>query len=178
MHVIPRSDGPYTLFDRHGNVCIYSTKTRAVKALGGYQRLCLQLERDRPGSVQQWLEQPSVCSLLTFPTWMRTQFLLLNTVGLPLAPEDFAEFAPRQRTRVQGSYGVQYQGSKCRGGDGYRRMRTAAELRLNALVVFEDDEVPARPCRRGRNLPHSWDLVGCSFERNWKRNRKTQYRSG
>jgi hypothetical protein len=109
---------------------------------------------------------------------MRTQFLLLNTVGLPLAPEDFAEFAPRQRSRVQGSYGVRYQGSKCRGGDGCRRMRTLAERRLNELVVFEDGEVPARPRRRGRNLPHSWDLVGRSFEQNWKRNRKTQYRSG
>jgi hypothetical protein len=66
MHVIPPSDGPYTLFDRNGNVWIYSTKARVVKALGGYQRLCSQLERNRPGSVQQWLAQPSVASAFTF----------------------------------------------------------------------------------------------------------------
>ena len=177
MYVIPRSDGPYTLFDRLGNIWVYSTKAQVVKALGGYQALSYLLERNRPASSQQWLASRFPDTLPAFLPYEQTRFLLLNTVGMPVVPDDFIEFARVRRVRVQGDCGVPYDGSKCRTGDGWRRMRTTAERRLNALVVFEDGEVVARPCRRGRNLPQSRDLVARSFSKNWKRYRKTQYRS-
>lgn len=66
--------------------------------------------------------------------------------------------APVPRTGRRTSYGRSW----------LRRPRTEAERRLNALVVFEDGEVPARNRRRGRALPSSWDDIPREIPRGWK----------
>lgn len=58
---------------------------------------------------------------------------------------------------------------KQRGGSGRRRWKTQQERRDNALVLKEEGEVAARPCRRGGYLPHSWDWSPyAKGQRGWK----------
>lgn len=65
-------------------------------------------------------------------------------------------------------------GTRCsRGGGGFmRHMRTTAERRLNALVLKDEGEVPARVARTGHNLPNSWDDYRRHQERCWKAQHK------
>lgn len=64
--------------------------------------------------------------------------------------------------------GVHRRGRYC----GFRRIRTTAERRLNALVLVEEGEVAARACRQGYSLPDSWDDYSRNRERCWKRQHK------
>ena len=62
---------------------------------------------------------------------------------------------------------------KSRGGSGYfRDVSTAAEMRLNSLVIFDDGELPVRAARHPKNLPNSWDDQFRQNQRNWKAQRK------
>lgn len=54
------------------------------------------------------------------------------------------------------------------GRSWLRRPRTEAERRLNALVVVEDGEVPARSRRQGQALPSSWDDIPREIPHGWK----------
>jgi hypothetical protein len=64
---------------------------------------------------------------------------------------------------------------KQRGGSGRRRWKTQQERRDNALVLKEEGEVAARPCRRGGYLPHSWDWSPYAKGlRGWKGQHKGQ----
>lgn len=67
---------------------------------------------------------------------------------------------------------------RLRGGHYYRRIRNANERR-QAFWVAEDGEVAPRPARSFKNLPDNWDdyRVSAHESRNWKRFRKTQYKS-
>jgi hypothetical protein len=64
---------------------------------------------------------------------------------------------------------------KSRGGRQYfRNIHTTPERRMNALVVAEDGERPARAARTGGNLPNSWDDIAFSrLSRGWKSQRKS-----
>lgn len=62
---------------------------------------------------------------------------------------------------------------KSRGGRSYyRRVGTAPERRLNALVLKDEGEVAVRAARRGTNLPSSWDDILACREVNWKSQHK------
>ncbi len=58
---------------------------------------------------------------------------------------------------------------KWRGGGGHS-IRVIPETRLNALVVKEDGEVPARPARM--SLPDPWDYDYRCVQRSWKTQRR------
>ena len=61
--------------------------------------------------------------------------------------------------------------AKQRGGYGiFRQPHTQAERRLNACVLTEDGEVPARPVRN--HLPSVWDDDFRHRTRNWKAQHK------
>lgn len=59
----------------------------------------------------------------------------------------------------------------------YKKPKTTAERRLNQHI--DDDEPAARKARSGRNLPNAWDdeVKSRVGNRNWKRFRKTQWKS-
>jgi len=58
------------------------------------------------------------------------------------------------------------------GGPGTRPYRVQAERRLNAFVLAEEGEVPARACRQGFCLPDSWDGRPRTRDRSWKAQHK------
>ena len=61
--------------------------------------------------------------------------------------------------------------AKRRGGHGiFRQPHTQAERRLNACVLADDGEVPARPVRN--SLPSVWDDCWRHRTRNWKAQHK------
>ncbi|MBC8741852.1 hypothetical protein F6X40_35480 [Paraburkholderia sp. UCT31] len=175
MVVIPKNDGPYTVYDRNGNVSVYRTKAQVVKASGGYGRLKRRLERGKPVCARAWLAQPEA-STVWYYAEERASRLVLNTVGDSLAIEAFAEFAPVKKPRIQGDYGVSHEGRKRTNGRWYRTIGTFPERRMNALVLFEDGETASRAARQGKNLPSPWDDYVRSNERNWKVQRQKQYR--
>ncbi len=102
----------------------------------------------------------------------------LNLRGLLELGEDPSTRWARYASRglVYCGYGPVPNIRKSRGGSGYfRRMHTISDRRMNALVVVEDGEVPARMARTGRNLPNDWD--DDSFgrrSRGWKAQRKSR----
>lgn len=68
---------------------------------------------------------------------------------------------------------VPYTGKRPRYSRSYlRQMRTMAERRLNALVLVEEGEVPARACRTSHNLPSSWDDIPREHDHGWKARHK------
>ncbi len=72
-------------------------------------------------------------------------------------------------TRYYCGYGPVPGVHKSRGGGGWhRRLATANEIRLNALVVREDGEPAARATRRSSNLPTARDDYARCGQRTWK----------
>lgn len=74
-------------------------------------------------------------------------------------------------------------GTRCRRGAGYgktvlRRPRTTQERR-NYFLDEEMEDVKLRARRSGRNLPNAWDDYCRSdiFVKNWKKFRRTQYKT-
>ena len=63
-------------------------------------------------------------------------------------------------------------------GSWYRSPRTTQERRANAAIEVDPDliEWNIRPRRRGREIPSDWDDICRNTEKNWKRNRRTQWR--
>jgi hypothetical protein len=59
-----------------------------------------------------------------------------------------------------------------RGGSSTRPHRVQAERRDNALVLWEDGEVPARAVRRGGYLPDDWDNRRRIIQKSWKSQRR------
>jgi hypothetical protein len=171
MFVVPKKDGPYTVFVAGGEVAVLETKARVVKHVGGFRALRWQLCTSRPLSLAAWLEQPDPGFWAVSP-----RFLVLNAMGEVLTCEDFTELEPKADDRRPGAYGRRWPGSRRTAYRNWLRFpRTQHERRQNALVVAEDGEDGARGRRRGRNLPSAnWDL-GRSTERSWKRHRRSQY---
>jgi hypothetical protein len=75
-------------------------------------------------------------------------------------------------------YSVPHTG-RLRGGRIWRHPRTLSAKRAACAVLNDEMEPPIRPSRRANRLPSVWDdrrIAACGIK-NWKRFRKTQYRS-
>jgi hypothetical protein len=171
MFVVPKKDGPYTVFVAGDEVAVLGTKTRVVNYLGGFRAMRRQLYTSRPASLAEWVQQPGPGYWTPYP-----RFLVLNSMGEVLTLEDFAELEPKADDRRPGAYGQRWPGSRRAAYRNWLRFpRTQHERRQNALVVAEDGEEGVRGRRRGRNLPSAnWD-IGRSTERSWKRHRRSQH---
>lgn len=63
--------------------------------------------------------------------------------------------------------------SKMRGGPGcLRYIQTTQEIRLNALVLPDEGEIPVRAARNPKNVPTAWDDFMRDPQRSWKAQRK------
>jgi hypothetical protein len=101
----------------------------------------------------------------------------------PLKAADFSQRLPARRpwdayryAFWNGSGPVPYTGSRYRhGGSGDRRPKTQRSRRIAATL--DDHAIDVLP-GAGRNLPSGWDDVrrGDCGQRNWKRQRPTQWR--
>lgn len=105
----------------------------------------------------------------------------LTPRGKPLAIQELVAWGARITwTRYSRQYRAGYvwrEGSvpdlrKWRGGSNTRPYRVQGERRLNALVIIEDGEVPARVTRRGYGLPDSRDGRPRTRQRSWKSQHK------
>lgn len=64
---------------------------------------------------------------------------------------------------------------KRRGGSGwFRNIQTRSEMKMNALVLLDEGEVPARLARASKNLPTAWDDVLRDPPRSWKKQTKAR----
>jgi len=62
---------------------------------------------------------------------------------------------------------------KLRGGSGwFRGIQTSQEIRLNALVLVDEGEIPVRAARNQKNLPTKWEDFPYILQRSWKAQRK------
>lgn len=105
------------------------------------------------------------------------KIVLLDAWGEPVAPEAF-DLVPRQRIRVINRW---FPGSKRRGGRWYRSPRTLPARRADfvdpdAAELGLGGRSRARPKRSVRGMPTDWDDLPLRRQRNWKKQRKTQYR--
>lgn len=86
----------------------------------------------------------------------------------------FSRTVPLSRSEQAGAAGyVRRRGpvegiGRRRHGRYFRRLGTAAERRLNGLVVADEDEPRVRAARCGHNLPSSWDDFPRGYQRSWK----------
>jgi hypothetical protein len=167
MFVVPRKDGPYTLFCSDGRVAVYANKAQMVRATGWY-RLRNTLVNVEPDSVEQWLKA------VNEPAEFRTESvsrIVLDGYGRPLSMADFAKLEPRSN-QPQRESGRRWRKSRC-----MRYPKTYAERRMNSVVFEDDGEVPARGARTGKNLADDRDDKKLVLQRNWKAFRRTQWRA-
>lgn len=62
---------------------------------------------------------------------------------------------------------------KSRGGFGwFRGIQTSQEIKLNALVLLDEGEIPVRAARNSRNLPTTLEDFLRDTQRSWKAQRK------
>jgi hypothetical protein len=171
MVVIPKYDGPYTVFVTNGEVAVFETRAQVVRWLGGYRAMQGELCNERPGDIAGWQTGYEE----DHPFWTRrAQFLILNCLGDALTLASFSEFAPREDEfrfslwRFPGSRRAAYR-------NWLRYPRTQNERRLNSAVLKDEGEPHARNVRSGSNLPSSWDDFTRASQRSWKEHRRKQY---
>jgi len=181
MFTITLDDGPYTVFKSDGDVAVYRTKAKLVKAIG-WRTLSRRLDEARPVTAAAWLKaqaavaQTGYAELFGYTASYGPRYLVLNDFGEALAVADFAKEAPAPYDKSFGNYGVRHSGSRRRGYSHWLRVpRTQSECRMNALVVEEDGEVAARPCRHAPLLPSAWEDLPRTVQRSWKEHRRFQH---
>jgi hypothetical protein len=168
MVVIPKYDGPYTVFVIGGDVRVFDTKVKLVRWLGGYREMQGNLCAVRPSNVAVWQKGYDENDPFAY-RWPKV--LVLNSWGEVLYLDAFREFAPEpiewpRWWRRPGTRRAAYR-------NWLRYPRTQSERRLNGLVLTEDGETFARNKRA--NLPSSWDDFTRSSQRSWKEHRRNQY---
>ena len=176
MFVLPKYDGPYTVFMVGGEVAVFDTKAKVVRQLGGYRAMQSVLCSERPGNINAW--QAGV-NTEDDPFWdRRPRFLVLNSLGDALTRDDFSSFAPEQPEVWLGSYWRGFPGSRRAAYRNWMRYpRTQNERSMNGAALAEEGEPRARNVRLGNNLPSSWDDLYRTSQRSWKEHRRKQYRS-
>jgi hypothetical protein len=131
-------------------------------------------------------------------SWTRGQFVLLDELGLVIAPETIVEryFQLGCPSRsCGGSWSrVAYnpetdfrngtvRGIRCRRHrkcQTLRHMATTQEIRENDFLNYDEDAVEygikVRGSRRRRSLPTVWDDYWRYSQKNWKQQRRTQWK--
>lgn len=169
MVVIPKYDGPYTVFVIGGDVRVFDTKAKLVRWLGGYREMQGNLCHARPSNIAVWQKGYDEADPFAYQ-WPRV--LALNSLGDVLNLDAFRDFAPApvdwplRLWRNPGSRRAAYR-------NWLRYPRTQAERRMNGLVLTEEGETVARNKRA--KLPSSWDDFTRTSQRSWKEQRRTQH---
>ena len=133
------------------HLCRLPAHNRAGRFLGHHQHIQRTTVRvvsrhNKPLHLGEWLGQPPWLPDHPNPVWQWQRHFSFRRGPVP---------------------GI----AKRRGGHGiFRQPHTQAERRLNALVLAEDGEVPARPVRN--HLPSVWDDDFRHRTRNWKAQHK------
>ena len=182
----PRTRGTVFLHGRDGSTQVFPSREKALATLGfSFIERRVRAQFRVPCSPRygrydaEWNYHPVVLYALA-------DYILRDERGQPLTAADFAGLVPARSTwwsRRWDSYRWNGEGPvpgtrKCSGHYcWFRHPRTANERRLNALVLAEDGEIGPRAARRPARIPTAWDDLGRHVERNWKRQRKTQWRS-
>lgn len=184
MHQIPAYETSVTLFSRNGNVWAYPTLSAALKALGrrwisanvgAHFRVFRTMSSYFDTTREVWVYEP------VYDVW---DFVMRDDAGRIITLASFP--SPRWRSRWNRLLDTwngegPVPGISCGRGRGhsYRRPRTMSERRQAALVLFDEGEVAPRPPRKANQLPNSWDdyYVSSRTDRNWKRFRKTRWKT-
>lgn len=183
MHIIKKYETSVTLFSVNGGVWVYKSKRAAIKELGYYwiqnnvaKDFVTFSHRERLWSAdgEGWTERP---------VYRGANYVMRDDLGEALTVGDFAEFKPVYRPRwyrkLENWNGVgPVPGiSRPRGYRWTRRVGTTNERRQ--AQVLDEFDVPPRARRNARNLPTVWDdiPIAAREDRNWKRFRKTQWKS-
>lgn len=105
----------------------------------------------------------------------------VNPRGKTLAVDELVAWARRiwrrrYNTSVYGKYEFR-RGNvpglrSYRGGSSSRPHRVQAQRRDNALVLWEEGEIPVRAVRGSNYLPNSWDSRRRIIQRSWKSHHK------
>ena len=185
MHIIRPYETAITLFGADGTVYSYASLKEALKTLGiawirnhvgEHFRVFSHHEVDygRPAEAGR-----------ARPVYKHHAYIMRDDAGCPVTAAHFSKLLPRRRynhyTWLYGSWngeGAVPRTGKSRGGHYYRRPGTTAERRAS-FVIAEEGEVAPRAARNAANLVNAWDdyRVSCREDRNWKRFRKTQWKT-
>jgi hypothetical protein len=128
-------------------------------------------------------------------SWTRGQFVLLDELGLVIAPETIVERffqlgCPNRTQWSRFNYDPEtdfrngpVKGIRCRRHwkcQSLRHMATTQEIRENDFLNYDEDAVEYRIKARGRRrkacLPTVWDDYWRRPQKNWKQQRRTQWK--
>jgi len=123
-----------------------------------------------------------------FPEDVAYNYVLVNDLGDVIPPEVVIHYCLQFGHRRKWGTSFEYRydpvprtGFK-RGGYHSRRIHTLSEKRENDALAYDEDcleyGITPRKKRCGYNLPSSWDARGRNQEKNWKRQRRTQWKKG
>jgi hypothetical protein len=178
MHIIKAYEPSVTLFAVDGEVRVFRSKADALRQLG-YRWICEHVREDFVvfSYVERKLVARDVWS--SHPFYHRAHYVMRDDAGAKVTASDFAELRAARRLpywlqRWNGVGPVPYVHRPTQG-HYYRRPQTLNERKLAQAL----DGEPAPRAGRATVVPSDWDdrCVASRRERNWKKFRRTQWKT-